>query len=69
MRFKDNHTLNLRVDDPEADEGVWSIADDGCKTVFVMAKFGDKTLKQRSEFWAFDSSGCIERQLLSMALG
>ena len=30
MHFKDNQTLNLRVVDPFADEGVWAIIDDGC---------------------------------------
>ena len=30
MHFKDNQTLNLRVVDPIADEGVWAIMDDGC---------------------------------------
>ena len=29
MHFKDNQTLNLRVVDPSADEGVWAIKDDG----------------------------------------
>ena len=28
--FNDNHTLNLRVVDPIADEGVWAMIDDGC---------------------------------------
>ena len=30
VHFKDNETLNLRVVDPIADEGVWAIIDDGC---------------------------------------
>ena len=30
MHFKDNQTLNLRVVDPIADEGVWAIKNDGC---------------------------------------
>ena len=32
MHFKDNQTLNLRVVDPVADEGVWAIIDDGCNS-------------------------------------
>ena len=32
MHFKDNQTLNLRVIDPIADEGVWAICDDGCNS-------------------------------------
>ena len=32
MHFKDNQTLNLRVVDPIADEGVWSIIDDECNS-------------------------------------
>ena len=32
MHFKDNQTLNLRVVDPIADEGVWAIVDDGCNS-------------------------------------
>ena len=38
--FKDNQTLNIRVVDPIADEGVWAIFDDGCNSCY-------KTLKQR----------------------
>ena len=30
MHYKDNQTLNLRVVDPNADEGVWAMKDDGC---------------------------------------
>ena len=30
MHYKDNQTLNLRVVDPNADEGVWAIKDYGC---------------------------------------
>ena len=30
--FKDNRTLNLRVVDTIADEGVWAITDDGCNS-------------------------------------
>ena len=63
MHFKDNQTLNLRVVDPIADEGVGRLSTMGI-TVVVMAKFGDKTLKQKSKCWAFDLSGCTERQLL-----
>ena len=37
MSFKDNQTLNFRVVDPIADEGVWAIVDDGV-TVVVMVK-------------------------------
>ena len=32
MHFKDNQTLNLRVVDPIAHEGVWAIIDDGCNS-------------------------------------
>ena len=32
MHFKDNQTLNLRVGDKIADEGVWAIIDDGCNS-------------------------------------
>ena len=32
MHFKDNQTLNLRVVDPIADQGVWAIVDDGCRS-------------------------------------
>ena len=30
MHFTDNQTVNLRVVDPIADEGVWEMIDDGC---------------------------------------
>ena len=30
--FKDNQTLNLRVVDPIADDGVWVITDDWCNS-------------------------------------
>ena len=32
MHFYNNQTLNLRVVDPIADEGVWAIIDDGCNS-------------------------------------
>ena len=32
MHSKDNQTLNLRVVDPIADEGVWAMRDDGCNS-------------------------------------
>ena len=40
MHFIDKQTLNLRVVDPIADEGVWAII-----TVVVTVKSGDKMLK------------------------
>ena len=40
MHLKDNQTLNLRVVDPIADEGVGRLSTMGI-TVVVMAKFGD----------------------------
>ena len=43
MHFKDNQTLNLRVVDPIADEGVCTIIVDGCVTV----KFGDKNVEAK----------------------
>ena len=32
MHAKDNQTLNLRLVDPIADEGVWAVMDDGCNS-------------------------------------
>ena len=32
MHVRDNQTLNLRVVDPIADEGVWAMRDDGCNS-------------------------------------
>ena len=34
MHFNDNQTLSLRVVDPIADDGVWSMKDDGCNSCF-----------------------------------
>ena len=43
MLFTENQTVNLRVVDPNADEGVWAII----VTVAVMVKSGDKMPKQK----------------------
>ena len=64
MHFNDNHIQSLRVVDPIADEGVWAIKDDGCNSCChgeVWRQNADAK-KKVSQF------GCIERQLLSMAL-
>ena len=65
MHFKDNQTLNLRADDPIADGGVWAIVDDGCNRCChgeVWRQNAEAKVKVLGFF------GCIERQLLSMAL-
>ena len=54
MHFNDNQTLSLRVVDLIADEGVWTIFDDGCHSCC------------HSEIWRQNAA---ERQILSMALG
>ena len=55
MNFKDNQTLNLRVVDPNADEGVWSIIDDVCGEVW--RQNAEAKMKVLGLF------GCTERQL------
>ena len=68
LHFKDNQTLNLRVADPIADEGVvWAIKDDGCNSCF----HGDvwrQNAEVKMKVLVLDPFGCTERQLLSTAL-
>ena len=65
MHFKDNQTFNLRAVEPIADGGVWSIVDDGCNSC-CHGEVGRQNAEAKMKVLGF--FGCIERQLLSMAL-
>ena len=67
MHFNDSQTLSLRIVDPIAEEGAWASKTMDV-TVAVMAKSGDKMLKQKSKSCAFNPSAYTERQLLSIVL-
>ena len=68
MHIKDNQTLDLRVVDPIADEGVWAIINDGCNScchgkVWRQNVEAEMKVLRLQPMWVH-----TERQLLSMLL-
>ena len=65
MQFNDHQTLNLRVVDPAADEGVWAIADDGCNS----CSHGQQNAETKMKVWGLRPTCLYRKATISNGVG